>query len=271
MKVKKKIQLYLVLVLFAVLGMESLFCSRSIAAINETDLYLKVESYTWKEFDNGEELLEETGPIFGLGFSNRSNIGRWFVLSEKIELFTGTVDYDGETQSGTPATTESGYFGYLLEMNFGGKIVSREKFSLEPFVGLGFRWWKRSLHDANTAYGYVYGYEEEWSSIYTRLGLHTESQVSERFKLFAQAGIKYPIHNRNEAKLSRFGIEDVTLEPKSELSYFADAGFKTGHFMLSFYYEGMRFDESDLDDTYGAILQPESEGDIFGVKIGFAF
>jgi hypothetical protein len=267
MYVKKKIQLSLVLVLFAILGMESLFCTQSIAATSENDLYVKVESFTWKEFDGGEELLEETGPIFGLGFSNRSTIGNWFVFSEKIELFMGTVDYDGQTQSGTPVTTDTEYLGCLLEINFGGKIVSSEKFSLEPFAGLGYRWWTRDLQDTSTAYGY----EEEWSSFYTRLGLHAESQVSNRFKLFAQAGIKYPLVNRNEAKLSRFGIRDVTLEPENELSYFADAGFKTGHFMLSIYYEGMRFDESDPDDTYGAFIQPESEADIFGARIGFTF
>jgi hypothetical protein len=249
-------------------GLVGVFCESAIAASNETDVYLKLESFTWKEYlDSGEKILEESGPIYGLGISNQSEIGKSLIIGFKGELFGGSVDYDGQTQAGDPAQTDTDYLGYMIEGDFGVKAIDTEKFMLEPFAGLGFKWWVRDLKSNSTATGY----EERWQSFYARLGIRCEERLSSPLKLFFGAGLKLPIYNENEVELSKFGLSDITLEPGNQNSFFADAGLKTDRFLARFFYESMKFSKSDPDDVYGVFYQPESEADIYGLNVGLRF
>jgi hypothetical protein len=85
-----------------------------------------------------------------------------------------------------------------------------------------------------------------------------------------------PISNKETAEdVGCFlgSCQDVDLEPGKETSYYAEAGVKYMMFKAVIFYEGLRFSESDAEPIGGgfAVLQPESEADIYGINLGWSF
>jgi len=234
----------------------------------DIDIYAQVQSFTWKEFAKGSRLLKESGPIYGVGGSVIFPI-RQFALKARGEIFGGSVDYEGETWGGEPVQTDSNYFGFKLEGDFGWVFHVTEGSSLEPFAGLGYRWWLRDLESTHEATGYL----ENWSSLYLRLGGRGDYSFWKSLNAFAEASLKFPIYNENTAYLGDVGLEDVTLNPGRRPWFFAEAGIKYALFRMSVFYEGMRFSRSRvvaIDDEWG-VYQPKSTADIFGVNLGVSF
>jgi len=263
----KRLVAIIILSIPATTGISVLFSSSAVAA-NKSSLYLKVESFTWTEdSESGTKLLEETGPLYVLGSSARLDITRSVTLGIRAEQFAGTVDYDGQTQGGEPIETDTGYLGFLLEGDMGCKFAVREKGFLELFAGPGYKCWERNLKSTGDATGYI----ENWWSFYTRFGIRGRHTLSGKLSAFAEAGVKIPLANENEANLGAFGFPNVTVEPGNKSSIFAEAGIAGNRLRISLFYDGMRFSQSDLDATYGRFYQPESKADIFGVSIGVVF
>ncbi|GMT48115.1 MAG: hypothetical protein IEMM0007_1681 [bacterium] len=268
MKSKNKIKHSFLVMIFVVFSL-CLFCKPAVAAANNADIYLKTEFFTWKEYDDsGSQLLKESGLISAMGASVRSDITELLVLRGRGELFGGTVDYDGQTQSGTPVKTDTNYAGFKIEGNLGWKFMVAEKSFLEPFAGLGYRWWQRDIQDTL----YAAGYEETWWSFYARLGIHGNHTFSEQLKAFAETGVKLPVSNRNKVDLSVIGLSTVTVEPGNKASVFAEAGLKWTRVKASLFYEGMRFSKSaPVAVSGGQVWQPESKADMFGINVGMDF
>jgi len=234
----------------------------------DIDLYAQVQSFTWKEFAKGSRLLKEEGPIYGVEGSVQLPIRR-FALKGRGEVFGGSIDYKGETWGGDPVRTDSNYFGFKLEGDFGWVFPIGERASLDPFAGLGYRWWLRDLESTHEATGYL----ENWSSLYLRLGGRGDYRFGKSVKTFAEASVKFPIYNENTAYLGEVGLEDVTVNPGRRPWFFAEAGIKYSLFRLSIFYEGMRFSRSGvvaIDHELG-VYQPKSTADIFGLNLGVSF
>lgn len=260
----------LLVLLFFISGLGMLFVPQP-ASGNENNLYLLAESFTWKEFSGNETLLEESGPRYGLGFSG--NVGRKesqpHAFHYKVEGYFGYIDYDGQTQEGTPVTTDTRYFGMKTELGLGSKIyIGESGFSFEHIASLGYRWWLRDITDASSGVGL--GYEEFWQSYYGRLGLRGEKSFSEQFKMFMEAAVIAPFYNQNTVDLGDFGLGTITVEPGNETSFCAEAGFRFKKLRFSIFYEGLRFSESDKEGVL-QFYQPESEADSYGVTIGLTF
>lgn len=261
----------------------------SASRLEEFVLYPFVEYFNWKEFGSqGDRLLEESGPLFGVGTLLRVDLrDEMLMLQAKGELFGGNVDYDGQTQynpidpavSEIPVNTDVDYFGTKLEGDLGLRL-GRGKGNVEPFIGLGYRYWVRDLNDSvatdrNGDLVGVGGYTERWQSLYTRWGLRGAYAFDDNFKLFAEVGGKYPIYNENS--VDYFADEDVTIKPGKQFSPFAEAGFRIDRFRASIFYEGFRFSSSPLvfagfdgsDPVY--LSQPKSESEIIGITLGWCF
>ena len=255
------------------------------------DVYAALDAFTWKEFSGHDRLLKENGALGGVGFAYHGLIGEGGValtLTPRIEIFTGEVDYDGQAcdTAGNcfPSITDTGYLGTKLEFDLGGRFG--KGFVIEPFGGLGIRSWLRDIQDT-VAYNpfsgsavAVSGYTEDWTAIYLRLGLRGDIEFSQASNMFFEAVAKVPVYNENVAYLSdvAFYYEDVTLKPGKQVSFFAELGFRRNAFKISGFYESLRFPESDhvieYNPFFGAFIeswQPESDADIFGVRIGASF
>src|SRR3990172_8134655 len=69
------------------------------------------ESFQWKEFEGGERLLKESGLRFSIGGNLGNDLMReqGFIYDIDGKLYLGRVNYDGQTQSGQPAKTDTEY------------------------------------------------------------------------------------------------------------------------------------------------------------------
>jgi hypothetical protein len=247
----------------------------SLAAAGEFTLYGAVESFAWKEFDDsGARVVKESGPLFGIGLAYSHEFEDRITVTPKGEIFFGSVDYDGQTQTGVPVMSTVGYFGFTFDGDLSMKFNVTQRFSLEPFGGLGLRWWIRDIEDGTTSTGAVAsGYTEGWTTLYGRLGVRGGIDVSQQTVMFFEAGVKLPFFNENTAYLSDAGLgPDVTMHPGRQASFFAEAGTKISRVKASLFYDSMRFSKS-AGVVSGAYVywQPKSTADVYGIKVGVVF
>lgn len=238
----------------------------------EANPYATVQWFDWKEFgSNNGRLVRESGLRYGLGFTyNFEFFEHHLILKPRIEIVGGRVDYDGATQAGVPVKTDTDYYSGKVELDLGWRIGSLTRASIEPFGGIAFNGWSRDIKDATASNGtQAIGYEEAWYTAYARLGVRGNVALGEKTQLFVEAGGKFPFYTQNTAYLSDAGGSDITLKPKNEASWFAEAGIKMYYFKASFFYDSMRFGASDV--VYSGSVgyyQPKSQADIFGIRIG---
>jgi hypothetical protein len=248
---------------------------RASLAANEFYLYGTAESFAWKEFaDNGPRVVKESGPLFGIGLAYSHEFEDRITFTPKGEIFFGSVDYDGQTQMGVPVTSTVDYFGLKFDGDLGIRFKVTQRLSLEPFGGLGLRWWIRDIRDGTTSTGAVAsGYTEAWTTVYGRLGVRGGIDMSPQMMMFLEAGVMLPIFNQNTAYLSNAGLgPDITVHPGRQASLFAEAGTKISRVRASLFYDSMRFSRSaNVASGANIYWQPESTADIYGVKVGVVF
>lgn len=238
------------------------------AFASEFNVYGKVQSFTWKEYnDNGSTLLKETGPIYRGGASYKFYPYRKLSSRTKAELFGGVVDYDGHRLDGVPVKTDTNYFGARIEQDLGWKFTVSEKSAVEPFVGIGYEGWLRNLKSTDEAIGLT----EKWKSLYGRLGIGIEYLPNKNVKVFTGCGLKYPFTTSNY-----IDVLGVTVKPNGKVSGFAEVGIEYGLIRISGFYEGMRFSKSpvvsfDTDIGVVDVWQPKSKADMYGLTVGLVF
>jgi hypothetical protein len=244
--------------------------------LEEFYIYPFVEYFNWKEFSGGERLLEESGPLGGVGAAASIDLyNKALILKGKADIFGGLINYDGQTQGGTPITTDTDYIGSRLEADAGWRI-NFERASLEPFAGLGYKWWRRHIQDTTTPSGQpVSGYPEIWQTVYVKAGVRGDVVFNQETRFFYEAGEKYPFYTSNEADFP--GVGKTTVEPKGDPAAFAELGIRYKWFRPSIFYEGYHWSASDrvlVTDNAGTrffLSQPESESYIIGFNLGIAF
>ena len=261
----------------------SLLAEPAFAGVEEWYLYPSLQYFSWSEYFGGRQLLQEEGPLFGLGGGAGFDLYRKsLMLRARGEMFGGDVHYRGQTQvnpnpalSQLPVKTSVIYFGTKLETDIGWRMRPAD-FSVEPFAGLGYRWWLRSLEDTTAVDGsgnqvQVGGYTEYWQTLYSRIGLRGSYDPAGDLSFFAEAGGKYPFLNRNSTEFP--GAGTVTLKPEPRWSAFSEIGVSSGRLRAALFYEGFRFGQSPVVPVGGGIglLQPKTDSDIFGVNVGWTF
>lgn len=244
----------------------------SAASFEELRPFLAVQRFNWKEYDEGRRLLKESGELYSAGVVLGMGFDSSLTLKGKAELFGGEVGYDGETQgpNHVPLTTEVTYLGMREEVDLGYRLPLK-RLSLEPFAGLGYRWWLRDLQDSTTSSGEpVYGYTETWQTFYGRFGARGKIDIAPALSVFAEGGGKYPFYTGNTVDFVNTG--DVTFRPGAKLSAFAGTGVSYRQLKLSVNYEGFRYSRSPMK-TVGnqQFFQPKSSSDLLGVSLGWNF
>ena len=243
----------------------------------EFEPYAAVSYFIWEEYDNGEKLLEETGPLYAAGGKLRIPITGALAADFRGEIFGGRVDYDGQTWDGDPITTDTDYVGVKLEADLGWDLIVSEKTVFAPFAGLGARIWERELQntlfwdEAEQQTQIAVGYKEYWQNYYARLGVDASHAFSDRVSVFGTAALKIPMYTENEVELTR--SLDLELEPGNRYAAYAELGLSIGRIRVSAFYEGLRFSESDPEYGYNDLwfIQPKSEADIYGIQAGWVF
>jgi hypothetical protein len=150
-----------------------LFLAFPAAAETVIDASIKLLDFDYEEFDqSGDSFNRENGIIPGLSLSI-SNIQQGFTNSIAIESFDGTVDYDGQTQSGTPHTTETDET--LLRMFY--RLDWSPQNSRHSVYGkIAWQQWDRDIQPANNVDGLFEQYS--WWAYEAGLSINTPIDIN---------------------------------------------------------------------------------------------
>lgn len=232
----------------------------------DVELYVRAEQFTWEEFANGERLLKEDGPRYGLGMRGVIEDFNTWRLAVRAEGMFGEVDYDGHTFAGDPVMDNTDYIGVRGELYASLFPVATNGVSLHPTFGVGSRYWIRRLAEGNVDKG---GYDEAWTVVYGRLGVELVCAVSSKTRLYANINVRPALYNNTYYNIEIEDEETFSLSPGRETTWDLEAGLAHGNCKLSFFYETLDFDRSDVRVIPPfEVFQPESEGRMMGVQFG---
>jgi len=244
-------------------------------------VYGGMERFNWREFDaSGAQLLEESGyrPFAGMKRVAEGDAG--LLLDYEGRIYGNDVGYDGQTQSGVPLNSKTGYFGMLAEIkpHIRTRPARLKGNYLDITSALGVDYWIRVLRDGTDQSGSpVSGYREEYLIMYVRLGLERRPSAPVR-NWHAGAGIKYPVYTFEKAYISRAGYDrDTVLRPDPDFSLYANAGYRFSEkWSFTFYYDSYIFRKSPAVPAQNGgvqymVRQPESLQYTLGLMLNYHF
>jgi hypothetical protein len=230
-------------------------------SLTESTWYTRIDYFHWNERLDGEDFVNEDGPLITLGYQRRIGPERF-----RGELFGGSVGYNGgvDYEDGTsePLKSHTNYLGVRAEYD----LLYEPDWSPAAsfFVGVGSRFWFRDLPDDYTASGnLVWGYQETWWTIYPYLGVETRRTLDDGFEFYISSRIGATVITYEHVTW-----DDVTLYPKPGLTGQLDLGVRGRHLSLSGFFEGMAWGESPIQR---GSLQPASRMLTAGLRGSLSF
>jgi len=235
------------------------------------------ESFVWQEYDtSGNTLLEESGLRHFISFDADSWVDSQWQSDFGGRVYSSTVDYDGQTQSGTPVSSNTDYDGLQLEAGFSyypgrrhASAGAQGRSGIRMSVGADY--WRRNIQDSQLPNGTpVNGYVERYTTTYGRIAIHYGGGGPWSFNV----GVKYPFAVTETVGLKALGLpSDGTLHPQGRFSLYADLALQLSRaWGAQVYYDGYRFAKSDPETVGTTIIeQPEIHEEVFGAKLRFTF
>ncbi|OGU05614.1 MAG: hypothetical protein A2075_24295 [Geobacteraceae bacterium GWC2_58_44] len=246
--------------------------SASAASLDELTPFLSGQHLVWEEFSDGRRLLKESGQLLSGGIVIGAGTEFSMTLRGKAEIFGGVVDYDGETQAPdpVPVRTQVNYFGFRNQFDLGYRVTSGT-LGIEPFGGVGHRFWLRDLESSTSSTGRrVSGYTELWQTGYGRLGARGRYLAPAGVSIFAEGGAMHPFYTGNTVDF--VGSGTTTFRPRGKWSGFAETGATWRQLKVALFYEGFRWSKSPEKPVGDKrFFQPESSSDLLGMSLGWAF
>lgn len=158
------------------------FSPVSFAAKVEYQLGTGLMDFNYAEYDDNNIFLDgETGLIPGV-------IQKLKLTSEKFytefvgSAYANTIEYDGQTQGGTPLKTKSDAVIIDTHFKIGSRLSPANNHG--PYAGIGFRYWLRHIRPGRDINGNaVAGLLEQYHWNYGLLGYTGNFHVSENMTL----------------------------------------------------------------------------------------
>jgi hypothetical protein len=229
--------------------------------------------FTWEEtLEDGTDLLEENGMLYGVGAKIKIKFGRILDLYMLVDgsAYLGTIDYEGYLQDNfgnlTPYKSETNYSGGKLMFNFGYDFYLNKQLTLSPEFGFQYEYWKRDIDN-----GGQYGYDEFYKVFFVDFGSNFLVSVSSDASIFLKVLGEYPVsisESIDFASRGQGGLSDVNLQPENNFGVNLELGVSVYGALFSFGYEYLLFSKSDPDQDYH---QPESDRGIIKLNIGYTF
>jgi hypothetical protein len=233
--------------------------------------YFALDGYRWKEFgDTGDELLTESGLLFGLGLRPKVSFGSSmrFFLDAEFEYWFGSVDYEGfiQGQNGvrTPYTTTTVYGGIDFSLKAGYKFPVAKSFDLTPAAGFGYQYWNRNLDN-----GGKNGYDEQYSVFLLDLGVTGLYQFSRPSQGYLTLLLEMPVSISESIDLAsrgQGGPANISLSPGTSPAFQIRLGGSFYNVFVEGFFRTWLLTKSNEDQGYH---QPESTQKKFGVRLGY--
>ena len=217
------------------------------------------------------EDVNEKGMLYGVGLTFWQSQDSGLELDALLELFTGTVDHEGDAQTqgirSPHYKSQSTYGGCKIEAMVGYCLTQGQPLRLSPQLGLGTRMWSHQLDASDDGDLGNHGYTEKWATYYAILGLQAREALGPRQELIARAQYRVPIINTETVDLSNVGgPSDISLTPGNAASFYADAGMRIGTLQICVFMETLNF-KASTSDVYQGYSQPESAATMVGGKV----
>lgn len=255
--------------LFALTGLS--FCVAGPLFAAPVDISGGVEHYVWQEYDSGgSKLLKESGQRLFVAVEAENQVSNRWTYGFRGRIYSGTVDYDGQSLTSTAHSTDSDYDGVAITADFTGRFrgMTEEYSDWGLRFAFGGEAWRRHIRSQGT----VSGYTEEYAVAFGKLGLaYIPAQGWQ-----GEVGAKYPFSVEEDVDI----YDDVSLSPKGAFSLYGRVGYNFNQrWSVKGYYDSYRFNASDPEPLTNngvpvgpePIVQPESKMDTFGISAGFYF
>lgn len=222
--------------------------------------FMQVDSFVWRESRKSTELLEETGPLFSVGYQSRQPKHRY-----RISMFGGNVDYNGcyfSYDGYHQLESSTSYVGGTIEYDFRWQFPSKPTTAI--FVGIGSRLWSRTIKGAfANERTRVRGVRETWWTFYPRAGIDSCRQLGYGWQIYMSASLGLTAYTYELTD-----HDNTVLEPKSDLYGQAELSLRRNSIFVSLMLERIGWKESDVVDN---ILQPRSSMFTAGLAAGCQF
>ena len=140
-------------------------------------------AFDYVEYDDNNVFLDgETGLIPGVIVKLKTN--KRIYYEWEGSLYYNTIEYDGQTQGGSPVVTDSD--ALILDTHFKIGLNFEPAFEREQkiYMGMGYRYWYRNIQSGQDVLGNpVAGILEEYSWYYGLLGYEVHFAAANNVKV----------------------------------------------------------------------------------------
>lgn len=228
--------------------------------------------FNYKEFNQADQLLDkEEGTLPGvkINFSQKQDLT---TLQTHFAVYSGTVDYIGQTQSGTPHRTDTD----TSLVNLGLELLLEDVSILRSHLFFGFQYWRwdRDILTRNN----VQGLHEIYHWYELEMGLRFNSEIVEQSWYWLDLSGLYVTNANMKIRLpsSRLTL-DLGSSPGARLragkSWSSNENLRLSLAFFAEYWEFGRSNTLFTDDFYGQaayITEPRSESFHSGLEFSFS-
>lgn len=252
--------------------------SVSVASDPEYHFGVALMQFNYDEYNDNNVFLDgESGFIPGVVLKRKQEYATYY--SEWVaQLYGNTINYEGQTQSGTPLTTQSDAVIFDTHYKLGFHFAEAKNHGV--YVGLGYRYWMRNIRSGYDINGNpVAGLLEHYYWLYGLFGYAANFTVSDKVKV----GFDIRQTNMINAKMdvdflgyNNYDNTQVDLGNKSGTRFAVPIQIKTreSSLIISPYYEIIDIGRSNnVRVTSGGvptaivIYEPRSETRNLGIEV----
>jgi len=230
------------------------------------DLHLGVSvlRFDFREIaDSGEQLVRERGVLPGVVGGAGQTVGRWR-WSAELSYYDGSVQYDGQTQSGTSFETRTDT--RLAKIRGRALRLLDQEGRFAAGVGLGYRQWQRQIRGR----GSVSGLDERFAAGDVSAEVRLSVLRSEASTVDVDLQAAWPL--RPQVKVDFGGMFDtrtLLLGPRLAGRVSVPASWATGpgsRLIVEPGFEAWGFGRSSTETLYrngvpaGVVYQPQGKG-----------
>lgn len=229
---------------------------------------------SYEEFMNGGSLDKDTGWNNGAYVEVRKDDEETFARLLFDYVTTKSATYTGSLQDGTPLTMSTEEKIFVVEVNAGYKALNFSTATLSPYVGVGYRDWKRGTDN-------LPNYQEDYSWWYVAAGGNLAYRFS-RLVIAADVALVYPFGAKMTTNVAGV-VDEASFDIKPRFGYRAELPvnyeISKAEDMRIFvfgtpFYQKWKFGASDpVTLTQGGIpvgtaIEPESTTVMYGFRVG---
>ncbi|MDM8555229.1 autotransporter domain-containing protein [Desulfococcaceae bacterium HSG7] len=225
------------------------------------------------------DYMQEDGALFGFVGNYTYHGTNHLMLDANIRLVFGELDYDGQTQDGTPATADTEDSIFETRGLIGFDFYLSNNFVFTPFAGIGYRYWNDDIGGSG-------GYEREIRYIYAPVGVRFAQIIDDNWSY--GLNLEYDLFLNGEVKSHLSDVHPAFDDVENDQD-FGDGygiGFAiminrkiSDRFGLSFepYIKYWDIDKSNVsywtiyDIPFASGIEPANETTEVGLRVYFTF